>query len=45
MDRSKNTDDKREKIMSELLKLLEFDSIEEIDELRKEINETKKHEQ
>lgn len=45
MARSKNTDDKREKIMSELLKLLEFDSIEEIDELRKEINETKKHEQ
>ena len=45
MARSKNTDDKREKIMSELLKLLKFDSIEEIDELRKEINETKKHEQ
>ena len=45
MARSKNTDDKREKIMSELLKLLEFNSIEEIDELRKEINETKKHEQ
>ena len=45
MARSKNTDDKREKIMSELLKLLEFDSIEEMDELRKDINETKKHEQ
>ena len=45
MSRSKNTDDKREEIMSELLKLLEFDNIEEIDELRKEINETKKHEQ